>query len=60
MPGSSYALGQRAALLELQSQLRPTENLNAFPDDVYVTSPPERTLAALQAAQPSLSQPAKV
>ena len=59
MPGF-YALGQHAALPELQSRLRPGENLHALLGDVYVTSPPERTLAALQAAQGSLSQRANV
>ena len=59
MPGL-YALGQHAALLHLHAQLRPGEGLYAFLDDVYITTPPERTLHALQAAQDSLSRLANI
>ena len=56
MPG----LYQHAALLHLYAQLRPGEGLYAFLDDVYITTAPERTLYALQAAQDSWSRLANI
>ena len=38
-----YALGQHQALRCVQSQLRPSEGLLAFHDDIYVVTSPERT-----------------
>ena len=37
------ALGQHQALRSVQSQLRPSEGLLAFHDDIYVVTSPERT-----------------
>ena len=38
-----YALGQHQALRSVQSQLRPSEGLLAFHDDIYIVTSPERT-----------------
>ena len=38
-----YALGQHQALRSVQFQLRPSEGLLAFHDDIYVVTSPERT-----------------
>ena len=59
MPGF-HALGQHRALVDLHGQLRSAEDLYAFVDDVYITTHPERTVAALQAAQASLPRHANV
>ena len=41
-----YTLGQHQGLQAVQSQLRSSERLFAFLDDIYVVSVPERTCEA--------------
>ena len=52
--------GQRQALEAIQESLQPSETLMAFLDDVYVTTPPERTATVEQSVEVNLWSCARI
>ena len=55
-----FALGQHHALETIQESLQPSETLMAFLDDVYVTTPPERTATVEQSVEANLWSHARI
>ena len=55
-----FALGQHQALEAIQESLQPSETLMAFLDDVYVTTPPERTATVEQSVEANLWSHARI
>ena len=57
---SLFALGQHQALEAIQEPLQTSETLMAFLDDVYVTTPPERTATVEQSVEVNLWSHARI
>ena len=55
-----FALGQHQALEAIQESLQPSETLMAFLDDVYATTPPERTATVEQSVEANLWSHARI
>ena len=55
-----FALGQHQALEAIQESLQPSETLMAFLDDVYVTTPSERTATVEQSMEVNLWSHARI
>ena len=57
---SMFALGQHQALLETRARLHPSNALYAFPDDIYVTGPPEHTVGQFAIVREALARHANI
>ena len=55
-----FALGQHQAPEAIQESLQPSQTLMAFLDDVYVTTPPERTATVEQSVEVNLWTHARI